>query len=136
MHGWSNDKIRTYYKINGTMGATLGEFSNDGKNNTGKKFLTEEEKRQVVFKKKVSSKHQIFYEFSDELKGIKNYLYLWENSDTREDAYSNWNFTEVIPWVNLWYSPNTTLLATTVIYKIGYESIEKINLELESQNRI
>ena len=118
------------------MGATLGEFSNDGKNNTGKKFLTEEEKRQVVFKKKVSSKHQIFYEFSDELKGIKNYLYLWENSDTREDAYSNWNFTEVIPWVNLWYSPNTTLLATTVIYKIGYESIEKINLELESQNRI
>ena len=43
--GFANDKIRAFYKINTTIGATIPEFFNDAKLATsGKKFLNETEK--------------------------------------------------------------------------------------------
>ena len=38
--------------------------------------------------------------------------------------------------MTMWYSKNTSLLATTVIYRVGIDSINKINLELESEKII
>ena len=40
---WANDKIRVFYKINETYGATEGEFSNDSKSKIGKRFLNKTE---------------------------------------------------------------------------------------------
>ena len=82
-------------------------------------------------------RHQIIWEYDDELKGLGNYLWMWHNKNDDESKYNFWNFTRPKEWDdytypdNMWYHPNHTALASTVPYKIGYESIEKINLELE-----
>ena len=66
---------------------------------------------------------------------------MWHNSDKRQDVYNNWNFTNIVDWDTagpkaLWWSVNTTALAKTVTYKIGEESIDTINLQVEPQRKI
>ena len=41
---------------------------------------------------------QIILEFDDELKGLRNFMWLLHNSDKRQDAYDGWNFTDIGPW--------------------------------------
>ena len=55
--GFANDKIRVFYKINGTIGATIPEFSNDSPDGNGKKALNATEKLGVPFSKSISVKH-------------------------------------------------------------------------------
>ena len=62
--------------------------------------------------------------YADELKGLRNYIYLFHNMERRQDHYNNWNFTESISWDgngtdSMWYNLNTTLLANTETYIIG-----------------
>ena len=79
-------------------------------------------------------KHQIFTEYDDELKGLTNFLWVWHNSNNNETDHNNWNFTT--PWLwdnvnnpkNMWYDERTSRLARTVKYKIGYDSIDKMNV--------
>ena len=67
----------------------------------------------VSFKKSVAVKTQIFSEYSDELKGLSNYIWLWHNLDRDLEKYNNWNFTKSGPWDgnglnSMWYNLNTT----------------------------
>ena len=52
--GFANDKIRVVYKINGTYGATIPEFSNDSPDGNGKRELNETEKHGVIFNNTIS----------------------------------------------------------------------------------
>ena len=57
LHGFANSKIRVFYKINETYGATEGEFSNDSKTGLGKKSLNYTEKQTVTFRRSISAYH-------------------------------------------------------------------------------
>ena len=67
---------------------------------------------------------------------------MWHNKNKNESAYNYWNFTEAHPWDNytnpdaMWYHPNSQMLASTVRYKIGIDSIEKINVALQPRKYI
>ena len=73
--------------------------------------------------------------YADELKGLRNYIYLYHNMERRKDHYNNWNFTDSMDWdgngtYSMWYNLNTTLLAMSEKYIIGNETINKISLSL------
>ena len=91
--GFANDKIRVFYKINGTAGVTLPVFENDSKEGNGKKELNDTEKNGVIFSKSIAVKHQIFCEYDNELIGLTNYIWMWHNSNKNESAYNFWNFS-------------------------------------------
>ena len=64
---------------------------------------------------------------------------MWHNNDTRQDSYNNWNFTDIGPWDTngkeaLWWNVNTTVLGNTQRYRIGYETIDKIDLSLKPES--
>lgn len=139
--GFANDKIRSFYKIDVGIGTLKGEFFNDAKTNVGKKFLNESEKITVPFKKSVAVRTQIYCTYADELKGLKNYIYMWHNGERRQEHYNNWNFTKSGPWDgdgtdSLWYNLNTTMLAQTVPYVIGKDTIKKIGIQLQPEKLV
>ena len=117
-------------------------FSNDSPEGNGKQFLNSTEKIGVPFSKSISVKHQIFCEYDDELKGLTNYIWMWHNKNNDESAYNYWNFSKAWDWDNvknpdnMWYHSNTSMLASSVRYKVGYESIEKINVAIEPVKNI
>ena len=138
---FANDKIRAFYKIDDRPGVSKAEFTNDAKGPAGKTELNETEKIQVVFKKSVAVKTQVISEYDDELKNLTNFAWFWHNGDRRADLYNNWNFTSSLDWDgngedSMWYNLNTTLLATTVYYKIGSDSIKVINVPLQPEKYI
>ena len=118
--GFANDKIRAFYKVNETIGATIPTFTNDAKlPESGQKFLNETEKKWVHFSKSISVKHQIFCEYDDELYGLRHFIWMWHNSNHNASDYSYWNFTETDLWDNytnprnLHYNKDTLRLANT-----------------------
>ncbi len=79
----------------------------------------------VPFSKSISVKHQIFCEYDDELKGLTNYVWMGHNNNKNESEYNYWNFSSTYDWDsldnpnNMWYNFNTSMLASTMKYKIG-----------------
>ena len=67
---------------------------------------------------------------------------MWHNNNKNESEYNHWNFTKTYNWDsldnpnNMWYNFNTSMLASTMKYKIGYESVAKINVALEPVKNI
>ena len=86
--------------------------------------MNDTEKYIVPFKKSLAVRTQIFCTYDDELKGLRNYQYMFHNSEKRDFWYNNWNFTKSGPWDgdgldSMWYNINTTLIAETAKYVIG-----------------
>lgn len=55
--------------------------------------------------------------------------------------FNNWNFTDSGIWDgdegnNFWYASNTTILFLSSTYKIGEQSIEKIDLSIQPETTL